>query len=142
MLFPGSKGIGPVAVGSVTHYQTLIYKPIQVFLGLRCAEVDILCQLFCPGRLMFVQIAQNRRLFIVGYRRFIVVYRRFIVGYLLYPALVFLGLLVVVYAYEQVSTANFSSYHEIKLHIIFYSKSKHRYVFNRLEFHTVCRLIW
>ena len=95
MLFPGSKGIGPVAVGSVTHYQTLIYKPIQVFLGLRCAEVDILCQLFCPGRLMFVQIAQNRRLFIVGYRRFIVVYRRFIVGYLLYPALVFLGLLVV-----------------------------------------------
>ena len=96
MLFPGSKGIGPVAVGSVTHYQTLIYKPIQVFLGLRCAEVDILCQLFCPGRLMFVQIAQNRRLFIVGYRRFIVVYRRFIVGYLLYPALVFLGLLVVV----------------------------------------------
>lgn len=89
MLFPGSKGIGPVAVGSVTHYQTLIYKPIQVFLGLRCAEVDILCQLFCPGRLMFVQIAQNRRLFIVGYRRFIV-------GYPLYPALVFLGLLVVV----------------------------------------------
>lgn len=68
---------------------------------------------------MFVQIAQNRRLFIVGYRRFIVVYRRFIVGYLLYPALVFLGLLVVVYAYEQVSPANFPSYHEIKLHIIF-----------------------
>ena len=112
MLISGSKGIGPVAVGSVTHYQTLIYKPIQVFLGLRCAEVDILCQLFCPGRLMFVQIAQNRRLFIVGYRRFIVVY-------LLYPALVSLCLLVVVYAYEQVSTANFPSYHEIKLHIIF-----------------------
>ena len=87
----GSKGIGPVAVGSVTNYQTLIYKPIQVFLGLRCAEVDILCQLFRPCRLMFVQIDQNCRLFIVGCCRFVVGYRRFVVGYLLYPALVLLG---------------------------------------------------
>lgn len=39
--------------------------------------------------------------------------------YPLYPALGSLGLFVVVYAYEKVSPANFPSYHEIKLHIIF-----------------------
>ena len=59
--------------------------------------------------------------FVGGFGQFVgglwVVYRSYLTP--LNPALVSLGLLVVVYAYEQVSPANFPSYHEIKLHIIF-----------------------